>query len=104
VQGLNQLPCPIYMQRHHEDIPNSVAFPIELFREVFGDYFTCTASYMIAMAIYEGYEEIHIYGVDMAADTEYASQRPSCEYFIGIAEGKGIKVVIPLDSDLLKTL
>ena len=27
------------------------------------------------------------FGVDMAQDDEYASQRPSCEYFIGLARG-----------------
>lgn len=48
-----------------------------------------------------------MYGVDMAQDTvlhaEYREQRPSCEYFIGIAEGAGIKVVLPPGSDLLKS-
>ena len=32
---------------------------------------------------------------------EYAAQRPSCEYFLGIAVGRGIKVTIPTTSDLL---
>ena len=46
-----------------------------------------------------------MYGVDMAQDTllaaEYSEQRPSCEYFIGLAEGAGIRVDIPGGSDLL---
>jgi len=33
-----------------------------------------------------------------------SQQRPSCEYFIGIARGMGIKVHVPDKSDLLKTL
>ena len=40
----------------------------------------------------------------MAQDSEYESQRPSCEYFIGLARGMGIKVHVPDKSDLLKTL
>jgi hypothetical protein len=72
-------------------------------------YFTNSISYMIALAIYEKYEEIGIYGVDMATggfDTpngEYAHQRPSCEYYIGIAVGRNIKVTVPSSADLLKT-
>jgi hypothetical protein len=57
---------------------------------------------MIAMAVMEGYEEIGVYGVDMAQNTEYDHQRPSCEYFLGFARGRGIKVTLPKTSDLLQ--
>jgi hypothetical protein len=36
-------------------------------------------------------------------NSEYGPQRPSCEYFLGIAVGLGIKIVIPKQMDLLKT-
>ena len=36
-------------------------------------------------------------------NSEYHHQRPSCEYFLGIAEGMGLKVFIPDEADLLKT-
>jgi hypothetical protein len=61
---------------------------------------------MLAFAITEGFQEIHIYGVDMAQDvdtngnSEYGYQKPSCEYFLGVAE-KYAKVYIPDTSDLL---
>jgi hypothetical protein len=58
---------------------------------------------MTALAIFEGFDVIDIYGVDMAVGTEYVDQRPSCEYFIGLARGAGIKVYIPPASDLCKT-
>jgi len=58
---------------------------------------------MIAMAIFEGYQEIGVWGVDMAVGTEYVNQRPSCEYFVGLARGAGIRVYIPPASDLCKT-
>jgi hypothetical protein len=35
-------------------------------------------------------------------NTEYGTQRPSCEYYVGIAVGMGIKVYIPPEADLLK--
>jgi len=100
---------PVYMQNEWPEIPNSLAYPIEFILESFPRrYFTNSVSYQIALAIVEGFEEIRIYGVDMAvtskkiAEDEYSWQRPSCEYFIGIAEGKGIKVYLPPESDMLK--
>lgn len=47
---------------------------------------------------------IGIWGVDMAQGTEYAAQRPSCEYFLGHAAGLGIKIFVPPASDLLKNI
>lgn len=104
-------PIPIYMQRHHEDIPGSVRFPIQELIEHFGgeraigaNYFTNCPAEMIAFAIALGYREIHVYGVDMAQDSEYGTQRPCCEYWLGRALGMGIKVYVPDMSDLLKTV
>lgn len=37
-------------------------------------------------------------------NTEYAAQRPSCEYFLGLARGMGIQTFVPLTSDLLKNM
>ena len=85
------------------DIPKGVAYPREMAIERFDDYFTNTVSWMMAQAMIMGYKEIGIYGIDMAQDTEYGTQRPSCEYFIGIARGMGIKVTIPETADLLKS-
>lgn len=112
VEFLRTTEIPVYMQEHYEDIPASVRFPIEELSLAFGvnrpdgsvepGYWTNSISFMIALAIHEGFEEIHVYGVDMAVGTEYEHQRPSCEYFIGIARGRGIKVVLPAESDLLK--
>ena len=38
----------------------------------------------------------------MAQDTEYAAQRPSCEYFLGVLSGVGYNVHIAESSDLLR--
>ncbi len=109
---------PVYLHEPHPDIPTSVAFPKSQMVREFGTYITNTVSWMLALAISEltpligtGDEqpELAVYGVDMAQDQpdalggkgEYAAQRPSCEYFLGIAVGRGIKVTIPATSDLL---
>ncbi len=129
LQALAQLNCPIYMVEKYPDIANSVRYPLEDMITEFdpklrrlewskpfshsadldwNGYFTNTISYMIALAIHDGFEEIGIYGVDMATSqggigNEYAAQRPSCEYYIGVAQGRGIKITIPDEADLLKT-
>ncbi len=110
---LKQITIPVYMQKKYEDIPASIEYPLQEMIERFGiprmagkqkdAYFTNSISFMLALAITEGFQTIHLYGVDMAVGSEYDSQRPSCEYYIGIAKGLGIDVRIPTASDLLKT-
>lgn len=102
LEWMQKAKIPIYMQEHYEDIPYSVRYPKEEVFKQFRPYFTNSISWMIAIAIMEEFEEIHIYGVDMAVEGEYSWERPSCEYFLGVAEGRGIRVYIPRQSDLLK--
>lgn len=99
---------PIYMWEHHlaryqAELPNAIPYPKEAILGHFGSYFTNTVSWMIAMAIVSGYQDIGVYGIDMAQDSEYAHQRPSCEFFLGWAAGAGVRLSIPSSSDLLKT-
>jgi len=103
IEKINELTCPIYMQKKWPSIKNSTIYPEAEIEEIFGRYFTNTISWQIALAFYMGFKEVHIYGVDMAVSTEYFHQRPSCEYFIGLGRGMGIKMVIPDEADLLKT-
>jgi len=84
---------PVYMLHHFPDVRSSVAYPIEEVALDCGDFFTCSISYMMALAIYQAYEEIHLYGIMMNHETEYAYQRPSVEYYMGLARGRGIRVV-----------
>lgn len=82
------------------------------------DYFTNSIGWMIALAILELTEEreingrmmrvakpdarLGIYGISMAADSEYAVQRPNVEFWCGMARGYGIEVSIPDDAHILK--
>jgi hypothetical protein len=102
LKWLRNATIPVMMQKHFADIPNSLPFPRRELEEAYGAYYTNTVSWEIALATHIGVKEIHIYGVNMATDIEYQSQRPSCEYYIGVARGKGIKVYVPPESDLLK--
>lgn len=101
---------PVYLQEARPDVPHSIAFPFDDISKQFNIFpdrnesnMTNSISWMIAMAIAEGFEEIHIYGVNMTHSSEYGSQKPSCEYYLGLAKGMGIKIFVPLESDLLKS-
>lgn len=102
LEQLGKLPFPVYMQSANPLVPNAVQYPLSEIVAQFGIYFTNTISYEIALAIMEGFSEIRVYGVDMAVDTEWYHQRPSCEYFLGYAVGRGIKLWLPDAADLLK--
>jgi len=102
---------PIYVRPQDMQIAeqwgiDAVPYPRDQIVATFQPYFTNTVSWLLAMAIMMEFEEIHLYGVDMAMDNvlqaEYAEQRPSCEWLIGLAQGRGIKVVLPPGSDLMK--
>lgn len=104
---------PIFFVEPQPDIPAALPYPLEVIKawcesRKFKPYFTNSISYMIAMALFEHchfgdcYNTIGIYGVDMAANGEYQKERPSVEYWIGLAQGLGVEVVLPKESELLK--
>lgn len=110
LEFLRTFPNPIYLRPQdmgRVNCPSAVPYQIEAVLRDFGDYLNNSISYMLAYAIAMRFKEIHLYGVDMAQDqlfsAEYRQQRPSCEFFIGVAIGRGIKVYIPPGSDLLKS-
>jgi hypothetical protein len=109
---LANCPVPVVMQEHFDKFPNSVQYPLQLVlknvRENFivnpmcGTYtnFSNQVTWMIYMAVLMKYEEIHVYGVDMAHESEYSWQRPSCEAAILWAAAKGVKMAVPSSSEL----
>jgi len=82
---------------------NVSIYPESEVNELLNGCLSSSPAYMMGMAILKGYEEIHIYGVDMAIDNhEYFKQRPEMYAWIGLAKGMGINVVIPEKSSLFK--
>jgi hypothetical protein len=99
---------PVYMLEAHADIPGSVAYPLAAMTAHFfpgqdRPYFTSSIAFMLALAIAEQPDWIGLYGIDLASETEYANQRSAAEYFVGLARGRGIEVVIAKGSALLKS-
>jgi hypothetical protein len=96
---------PVYMLEKYPEVPNSIKFPkdeiVEALLPTFTvdsergrkDFFTSTIAYAIALATYLGYKEIHTYGIELADEDEYREQQPCAMFWMGIAVGKGVKLV-----------
>lgn len=105
-------PYPIYMLGQLPKIPSCVRYPIEQVTEhIFGgllkgekpsDFYTSSADYMLALAIFEEWDVIELYGIEMVADTEYRYQKEGVCFFIGFALAKGIVVKLQSNSVLMK--
>jgi hypothetical protein len=94
---------PIYTIWYEPSIPTSTPYPLENILNAQGDYLSsspaylmCSVAYMLALAIYESVELIELYGVDTnpPEGSSYAKTLPCIYYFIGMARGKGIPVLI----------
>jgi hypothetical protein len=68
--------------------------PIKALLDAFGPVLSSSIGWMLAYALFLGYDEIALYGVDMIADYEYGSQRDYLFYLIGWARARGINVIM----------
>lgn len=111
---------PVWMVDPRPEFPSSQRFPFEqVMKDLNCSYFTNSIAWMTALAVLEltmplqlpdgrftriakPGAELALFGIDMAASSEYGSQRPSCEYHVGLAQGFGVPVYIPPTSDLCK--
>ena len=104
LEVVKKLGVPFYSVRTYPDMPSSVAYPIkEVVAHFDDDYFSSSFDYAIALAIYEEYDRIDIYGCNMSASDEYVYQRPSFSYWLGIAKGLGIAFKVHGNTELMKT-
>jgi len=119
----------VWMQEKSDEFPNVQRLPIEELEAEFSYFlehietegtgvgdrkvtsrtlkpyaqFKSTPAYMIAMALRERrFEEIAIYGLDMAIDSEWHFQRMNMSFLLGWARGMGIEITIPNNSALLR--
>lgn len=95
---------PVYLQNDPPaDWPvNAKRFPLETVEAAFGGYWASGPSYMVALAMLEGFTEIQIWGIHLATEQEYRDQRSNFEFLLGIAAGRGITVVMADSSPVLK--
>lgn len=88
---------PIFMLRRYDSVPCSIEYPLQAVLQRFGrEYFTSGVPYIVALLLLGGnVKELHLYGIDMRADSEYGRERPCAEWWLGLAEGLGVKIVTP---------
>ncbi len=95
VKRINDMGVTLVAPFQYEEIPTSEAFPLEECVKEFGmPYFTNTISYMIAYAMLKGAKEIELFGVNQASSSEYFYEKAGVEYWLGIANGRGLKITI----------
>lgn len=88
---------PIVLQRVMPDIPGSVAFPREAVMDHFKTrYFTFTGAWQMALAIYEGFGRIELYGFQLSTrKARYAQERPGFFWWVKTARDRGIELTYP---------
>ncbi len=94
----------VYMQQVYEGYSGGRKYPLELIVDKWGPYWwTSQLSFMLALAIEQHPHTIGLFGVDMAANSEYNQQRLACQYFIQhIMKETKINLAIPPESDILE--
>lgn len=81
--------------------PNAIAFPLdEVNQSIPIPFYENSIAYQLALAIHEGAKEIGLWGVHMMGRLEFAIERPSVAYLIGLAQGRGINVIVAPGSPL----
>ena len=95
INRINALKVPLIAPFRYAEIPLSEAFPLIECEKEFGQpYFKNTIAYMIAYALLKGAKEIDIYGVNQASSGEYFYEKSSVEYWLGVANGRNVKINI----------
>lgn len=96
----------VWMQKKYADIPLSAEFPKDAVAKCVGPHFSSTLAYQLGLAILRhqnkgDVEEIGLFGFDLCTWEEWAEQRPNVNRLVGLAQGRGIRVMTPASSKLL---
>lgn len=67
--------------------------PADILVAVFGARFGGSVSWMMALAILDGYTEIRFRGIHLSHFSEYGNQRDSFFYLWGRAEARGVRII-----------
>ena len=102
---MNDCPVPLYVLGEAV-LPHWVTFPLEQIRQRFGtrDYFTCTMAYQVAWALTQGYQTIGLWGYELwqGSTRERTCELRCLEYWLGVAVGMNVEVVLPSYSCLIQ--
>lgn len=75
---------PAFSMREYPDFPSIQRFPYEELCDHFHtNYFSNSICYMMAYAMYKGYQDISMWGVNFALAHEYQDELPAVHYWLG---------------------
>lgn len=110
----------VYMIEAYDEVANSEKYPLSaVVNDIFSGlwrmegngrwkkshpYLTSTFSYMLGLAIHEKFDHIYLPGFDMKTTTEYAYQKSGAEMLVGFALARGIRVILPPESAVMKAV
>jgi hypothetical protein len=94
VKYADKMKIPTMMTNKYKGMDYILEFPLDdIVKKFNSDYFMTGIAYMMAYAIHLDYKQIDMWGCNMGGIGEIYKNAKSCvEYWIGRAEGAGIKV------------
>ena len=91
LERVNKLAIPLYSTSTYKKVPTSKLYPLVKVSEHFQKrYFASTIDYAFALALFEGFKRIDLYGIKMSFGEEYEHQLKSFHYWLGLAHGMGV--------------
>lgn len=102
IAWLHENPVPCYTLEPWPWIANTIRFPRERLMGL-RNYYTCTFAFQIAFALLGGVQEIGLWGVDLplGSPREATVERACVEYWLGLAEGRGVTITLPEECTML---
>lgn len=82
--------------------PSARTFPKADVEKAVGPHFASSPAWMLGLALLEGVTELHVYGIHLATEWEYTRQKPNFAFLLGLAAGRGVKIIVPRTAPLLR--
>lgn len=85
----------IYMQTADARVPNAREYPLDgVLSLIPYRYLRSSIAMALGLAIYQGYQDIDLYGINLVSNTEYGYQANNMCYWIGFAQGRGVNLTM----------
>lgn len=82
---------PVLSIKEYPAFPSIKRYPYDEICDHFQtNYFSNSLCYMLAYALWEGYEDISLYGFNFILSDEYRDELPCVHFWLGIACGMGL--------------